>query len=80
MYQGYGRKRKTASAYELKPLSQVQTTEKTKKPTKPISFSKKVLSIKSIGTARNIDIQKYKDDIKNGNLSDREAMYYKKIK
>ena len=79
MYSGYNKKRESDIEARIKPHLQEKPAAKTKKQVKTIQFSKKIPPIKSIGTPKNIDIQKYKDYINKGNLSDKEAMYYKTV-
>ena len=50
-----------------------------KQTIKAITFLANVPAIKSIGTPRNIDIQKYNNYINKGRLSSHPAMYYKKL-
>ena len=78
MYQGYNKQKEPTIESDLKPLHE-QSAAITKKAAKPIKFSTKVPPVKSIGTSRNINIQKYKNYISKGNLSDKEAMYYKTL-
>jgi len=79
--QSYSRQRESDIGNNLEHILENQPAVQIKEQTKlkTIIFSKRIPPIKSIGKPRNINIQKYKEYINKGKLSNKEAMYFKQV-